>query len=708
MKLQHNNIKIKVSEDFQQLEYGIKKEDMGLILEILRSRMYKNPIASICREIASNARDANREANNNDPISIRFEDNVLFESEACIVFQDEGVGISPDRMADVFVNYGSSTKRDTNDLTGGFGLGAKTPFSYTDGYSIVTRYNGMEYTYLTAIENGKEGKMFLVDSQETTKQNGTQIIVPIQNDDRITFEKEVYKATLFWDIKPEYINFNKKCTYTEEYKYNNCKIISSIQNYGYYSHMLNSGTYLLIDGIMYDLDTNIIKTNTYFGNHDETVIVLLSFETGELNISANRESVQYDKETIEKIKNRLDDFHNHIKNKTFELVNNQDNYFKACLLVNDLFNKKSKEHGVPFFKDILKLSKKDFAFNEKQIDTNINTRMVKISLIDGDKRKSKSAHVINDDYKNYPIYLLDQPKRKIGQNRTIEAESDKHILIECVCNSVFNFSNMSYREKRYNSTNVRRTLNTIKRFKEWGMPIKNYSEVEKTKIKRSSETKPKKAYVTLKVRIFDKNSVDDYKTEIRIDPLYIYRGQTLINESECCYFSSDTINKEYWDAKQYFKINVAKPITVILVSKRFEKHLKGRIKHLDVYVEENKKNVVQKAIDAEYIKENTEYTSYYYFNFVFNDKILADAIKWVSDINKNKFKNDIPDYIKKEYPVSQMAKYCVNHINSITTKYPLLKEYKRYNSDVTDKEWNDYIAMVDLIEETQQNKLKVA
>ena len=123
MKLKHNNIKIKVSEQFEELSYGIKKEDMGLILEILRSRMYKNPIASICREISSNARDANREVKNSNPINITFEDSVLFESEICVVFQDEGTGISPDRMADVFVNYGSSTKRNTNQLTGGFGLG---------------------------------------------------------------------------------------------------------------------------------------------------------------------------------------------------------------------------------------------------------------------------------------------------------------------------------------------------------------------------------------------------------------------------------------------------------------------------------------------------------------------------------------------------------------------------------------------------------
>jgi len=128
MKIEIQSGNVVTSENFKEFTFGIRSTDMGIILEILRSKMYKNPIAAICREIASNARDANKEIGNKNPISINIDEGNIFEHicESSISFNDNGPGISPERMADVFVNYGASTKREDNRQLGGFGLGAKT------------------------------------------------------------------------------------------------------------------------------------------------------------------------------------------------------------------------------------------------------------------------------------------------------------------------------------------------------------------------------------------------------------------------------------------------------------------------------------------------------------------------------------------------------------------------------------------------------
>ena len=97
--------------------------------------MYKNKIGAVAREISSNSRDANREAGRSDSpiaITISSENNLLSEETNSISFQDNGVGISPERMDNIFLKYGGSTKRDSDEFTGGFGIGAKTPFAYTD------------------------------------------------------------------------------------------------------------------------------------------------------------------------------------------------------------------------------------------------------------------------------------------------------------------------------------------------------------------------------------------------------------------------------------------------------------------------------------------------------------------------------------------------------------------------------------------------
>ena len=70
---------IEVSGEIKSMNFGIKSTDMGIILEILRSKMYKNPVAAICREISSNSRDANREVGKKEiPIRISIDDSLLF------------------------------------------------------------------------------------------------------------------------------------------------------------------------------------------------------------------------------------------------------------------------------------------------------------------------------------------------------------------------------------------------------------------------------------------------------------------------------------------------------------------------------------------------------------------------------------------------------------------------------------------------------
>lgn len=128
-------------EKIVDISMGISQEssfklnqDSGILYDILRSKMYKNPISSIVREIASNSRDANREAKNgNIPIQVFFQNNdeeinYLFDSDSTTInFKDNGLGMTPDRIDKIYLTYGESDKRDTNGLTGGWGLGCKTP-----------------------------------------------------------------------------------------------------------------------------------------------------------------------------------------------------------------------------------------------------------------------------------------------------------------------------------------------------------------------------------------------------------------------------------------------------------------------------------------------------------------------------------------------------------------------------------------------------
>ena len=61
--------------------------------------------------------------------------------------QDFGIGLSPADINDVFTVYFKSTKDNSNETVGAFGLGAKTPFSYTDQFTVTSVYNGERRIY---------------------------------------------------------------------------------------------------------------------------------------------------------------------------------------------------------------------------------------------------------------------------------------------------------------------------------------------------------------------------------------------------------------------------------------------------------------------------------------------------------------------------------------------------------------------------------
>lgn len=293
-------------QDNQEIIIGGGKEmgfsidtDSHIIFEILRSKMYSNKIGAVAREVASNSRDAHREAGNDKPIEIEITKNSIYNmGDTSIIFRDFGLGISSDRMENIFMKYAASTKRGDNIQTGGFGLGAKTPFAYTDSFIIHTVSDGIEYIYNAIIDASGKGKMVLLHEDFTDKPSGTEIIIPIMsNDDREKFEMEVYNATMYWG-NVTYIGFNRHKTEVEYlFKGANYQIVASNR----------WGSFIgLLDGIPYEIK----PTN---GGSISGYTVLFNLEIGSVTVNANRESLQYDEITTKYIDDKYKAFSREIK-----------------------------------------------------------------------------------------------------------------------------------------------------------------------------------------------------------------------------------------------------------------------------------------------------------------------------------------------------------------------------------------------------------
>jgi len=274
---------------------GIAENSLPFVFDILSKQLYSNPIGSIVREITSNCFDSHKEAKVDDPVIIRKvwdkEDKQYY-----IEFEDFGVGLSPERMESIYMNYFSSTKRESNEQIGGFGLGSKTPLSYSDMFYITTRYEAIEYQYI--FHKGENTPTLeTLSEEETLERNGTIIRIPIKNtrnypydDECHLFEKELKSQLLYFDD-----------VYFEGWNINNEYTIYEGQYFKFRSDIFQEKLmHICIGKVTYPINFNEVKV------YNNKLPIGIKFEIGELPVTPSREEIRYTDASKKLIAERID------------------------------------------------------------------------------------------------------------------------------------------------------------------------------------------------------------------------------------------------------------------------------------------------------------------------------------------------------------------------------------------------------------------
>lgn len=166
----------------QSIEFGISNS--AEFFNILSSTLYKDQILAVVREVLCNAWDAHIEAQRTDlPVLVTLEPEKL-------VIKDMGKGIHHDDMGLIYGTYGNSTKKNDGNQTGGFGLGCKSPFAYTDHFEVISCHEGVKTIYnmskSSAQAQGKPG-ITPIASFPTTD-TGLTVTIRIKQADHNRFE----------------------------------------------------------------------------------------------------------------------------------------------------------------------------------------------------------------------------------------------------------------------------------------------------------------------------------------------------------------------------------------------------------------------------------------------------------------------------------------------------------------------------------------
>lgn len=272
------------------IQAGIQQDSLPFIFDLVSKRLYSNPIGSVIREITSNCFDSHIEAGVDEPVIISR--NYHAEEGPSIEFKDVGVGLSPDRVSNIYMNYFSSTKRQDNTQIGGFGIGSKTPLAYTDMFYITTIFDGTKYEYIFHKGENKP-TLEILNQEETIEHNGTTIRIVMEKHDVDIFKEELQNQLAYFDNV--YFNGWGVSNDYHIYEGKHFKFRSDINQF-------NTPIHLCIGKVRYPIDLNRVPISSNYTK----IPVAVKFEIGELAITPSREALTYDDESIKLIKARVE------------------------------------------------------------------------------------------------------------------------------------------------------------------------------------------------------------------------------------------------------------------------------------------------------------------------------------------------------------------------------------------------------------------
>lgn len=151
-------------------------EGTAHLMSIL-SNMYRDAYDATLREYAANARDSHTEARNPDPIEI----TLPTAWEPTLVVRDRGIGLSKDGIITVYSRYGKSTKRDTNEQVGAFGIGAKSAFTIATQFTVTGVKDGQKTVALFALNSDGVATVTILSETATDEPNGVTVTISVDD-----------------------------------------------------------------------------------------------------------------------------------------------------------------------------------------------------------------------------------------------------------------------------------------------------------------------------------------------------------------------------------------------------------------------------------------------------------------------------------------------------------------------------------------------
>ncbi len=327
---------VKQSQDFKSYSFGIKKEGLSHIFNVLRNQLYSDKVLAVIREYSCNAVDAHTEVGKDEPILVTLPNQL----SPYFKVRDYGRGLTEQEIGEIYAMYGESTKRGSNEQIGQLGLGSKSAFAYGDNFVINSFVKGQKTSYNAFIDSTQIGQISKMGWEKSKEKDGVEIVVPVKNDDFRAFREKALNLFTHFTIKPEIKGADEGNFYAE--------CLPAVMSSDNWTIRQGGNSFAVMGNIAYPLSTNALDYEYRSTRYEllNEVGLTVYFKIGDLDISASREALQYTDETKKTITRKLDEILAEIPKKISETMKDCKNLWDAKCVYGDLFKQGGIGHSL--------------------------------------------------------------------------------------------------------------------------------------------------------------------------------------------------------------------------------------------------------------------------------------------------------------------------------------------------------------------------
>lgn len=287
---------------------------------MLSTSLYSNKELAVLFELGANCSDAHAlNGSQTKPWDLICPTTL----DPTIRFRDYGPGLSEDQVYSLLTTYGESTKANSNEYIGAYGIGSKSPAAVTSNWTVISRFEGVLSEYLVFIDqNGVPSLSKIREASDDV--SGLEVIIPVTPNRFYLWTDKIKIAYANYDVRPNVINYSP--TYPEKYTTlsgTNWKLHGAVTYGNQVKFITTQREYNFSDSVKHEFEKEdfmkLLSTS-----------VSVNFPIGSLETSLSREDIQYTRHTVENIRKTMRQVFSDIRSEIDVLLAPSVDRFEFC------------------------------------------------------------------------------------------------------------------------------------------------------------------------------------------------------------------------------------------------------------------------------------------------------------------------------------------------------------------------------------------